>query len=257
MPLGALSGNPAGYDNLGAAMKAIVTGHSRGLGAAIAAELLQRGVAVLGLARRPNASLQARFPQLLTQHAIDLADTSALLAWLETRAPADFLRGEDIIFLVNNAATVQPMGSLDKLPAATLAQALALNISAPLLLAGAVAAADAAQRRILHISSGAGRDAFDGWSAYCSAKAALDHHARAAALARRPGLRICSLAPGVFDTDMQAEIRATEDHLFPLRERFLELLRDGQLVGAAVGASRVVDFLMADDFGVAPTAALR
>ena len=48
-------------------IKAIVTGHSRGLGAAIATCLLEQGVQVLGIARSENAALAARFPQAFTQ----------------------------------------------------------------------------------------------------------------------------------------------------------------------------------------------
>ena len=52
-------------------MKAIVTGHTKGLGAAIAAELLERGIPVLGLARGRAATASA----LLTQIEVDLSDT--------------------------------------------------------------------------------------------------------------------------------------------------------------------------------------
>ena len=46
-------------------IKAIVTGHSRGLGAAITNELLARDIAVLGLARRPHPGLAVAYPQTL------------------------------------------------------------------------------------------------------------------------------------------------------------------------------------------------
>ncbi|WP_207209526.1 SDR family NAD(P)-dependent oxidoreductase [Frigidibacter mobilis] len=61
---------------------AIVTGHSRGLGAAIAAELLGRGARVLGLARQGNPALAAAYPEALTEVALDLADPAALAEWL-------------------------------------------------------------------------------------------------------------------------------------------------------------------------------
>ena len=60
------------------ATKAIVTGHSRGLGAAIAGELLERGIPVLGLARRGNAELAAQHGDRLAEVVIDLADSTAL-----------------------------------------------------------------------------------------------------------------------------------------------------------------------------------
>ena len=71
-------------------MKAIVTGHTRGLGEAIAAELLGRGIAVFGLARTRSATLAARFPQLLTQLEIDLSDSITVGHWLSSGVLEDF-----------------------------------------------------------------------------------------------------------------------------------------------------------------------
>jgi len=238
-------------------MKAIVSGHSRGLGAAIAADLLVRGVAVMGLARRPNTVLQARFPQLLVQQALDLADTAALLEWLQGPALRDFLGTDDGVVLVNNAGVVHPVGALAQLEPAAIAAAVAINVSAPLMLASALAAHPCRERRILHVSSGAGRDAYAGWGVYCATKAALDHHARATAQEHRPGLRICSVAPGVIDTDMQAELRAATPDRFALREQFHALQRDGHLETPEDCAARLVAFLLAAQFGATPVAALR
>lgn len=237
-------------------MKVIVSGHSRGLGAAIAAELLARGIAVLGLARQPNAVLQTAFPALLKQHDIDLADTAALQAWLHGPGLPDFIDPGDDAMLINNAGTVHPMGALGQLPIADIGMAVALNVTAPLMLAAAFAAQKCRQHRILHISSGAGRDAYPGWGVYCATKAALDHHARATAQDQSAGVRICSLAPGVIDTDMQADLRAVAVERFPLREDFHAMRRDGRLSTPAACAARLVDFAMAADFGVMPVAAL-
>ena len=60
-------------------MKAMVTGSSRGLGAAMVAQLLARGIEVLGLARQPSeATSHPRY----THVTLDLADTDALERWL-------------------------------------------------------------------------------------------------------------------------------------------------------------------------------
>jgi benzil reductase ((S)-benzoin forming) len=240
-------------------MKAIVTGHTRGLGAAIAANLLARHVSVLGVSRKRNAELEARFPGALQQHAVDLADPAALTRWLDGGALHRFIAGDTRLLLINNAGTVQPVGPVDTQPAAAIAFAVGLNVTAPLMLAGAVAAAgrDAEDVRILHVSSGAARNPYPGWSVYCATKAALDQHARAVALDRTPRVRICSLAPGVIDTDMQSTIRATPLERFPLRERFDGLKRDGQLASPAACAARLVDYLLSERFGQMPVADLR
>ena len=224
--------------------KVIVTGHTRGLGAAIAAELKARGLAVLGLARGRSALAG------IEQAEVDMADPAALQAWLAGPALRDFLAGADAVYLVNNAGVVTPVGPLAAQEPAAVLQAVMLNVGAPLALAAAfVQAAPGATRHILHISSGAGRNAYPGWAVYCATKAALDQHARAIQLDGDPRVLAVSLAPGVIDTDMQAAIRATPDANFPLRERFVELKDTGGLTSPEDCARNLADYLLAPGFG--------
>lgn len=239
-------------------IKAILTGHTKGLGAALAQHLLERAIPVLGLARTTSPELIREFPSLCVQTAIDLGNTHDLATWLGTAALRDYLDGCQTILLLNNAGMVQPVGALHQQDPLAVATAVSLNVAAPLMLAAAVVGATSGkQRRILHISSGAASSAYPGWSVYCATKAALDHHARAVALDAGEGVRICSLAPGVIDTAMQAEIRGTPDERFPLRQRFIDLKSDGQLVSPADCAARVIDYLLADGFGNRPVDDLR
>ncbi|HIV71125.1 MAG TPA: SDR family oxidoreductase [Candidatus Aquabacterium excrementipullorum] len=239
--------------------QAIVTGHSRGLGEAIAADLLGRGIAVLGLSRATNEALAGRYPGLLQQTALDLADTAHLQAWLQAGTLARFTEGAERVLLVNNAGVVQPMGAAGILDAAQLAQAVALSVTAPLLLANALVAStdDKVQRRVLHVSSGAARKPYAGWSVYCATKAALDMHARASQLDEVPGLLISSVAPGVIDTEMQSDIRAASEDDFPLRARFEALKREGQLESPVEVAHKLVDHLLSPAFGVEAVVDLR
>lgn len=238
---------------------AIVTGHSRGLGAAIAETLLDRGARVLGLARHANADLARRFGTRLQQVPIDLADAGALSAWLAGDTLQAFLADAPRILLINNAGSLQPVGPLGSQDNAAIARTVALNVTAPLMLSNALLAASptASDRRILHVSSGVGRRPLPGWSVYCATKAAIDHHARTVATDRFTGLRIASVAPGVVDTDMQAEIRATSLDRFPLRERFDLLKRNGELISPQACAQRVVEHLLSAQFGREPVADLR
>lgn len=232
--------------------KAIVTGHTRGLGAAIAAELQARGIAVLGLARgrSPLAGIE--------QAEVDLADPAALQAWLAGDALRAYLLDADDAFLVNNAGVVTPVGPLPAQDPADVLRAVTLNVAAPLALAAAfVRAAPQAARRILHVSSGAARNAYPGWAVYCATKAALDHHARAVLLDGDVRVRACSLAPGVIDTDMQAAIRATPSSDFPLRQRFVDLKEGGALDAPAECARKLADYLLAPGFGSEPVDDLR
>ena len=232
--------------------KAIVTGHTRGLGAAVAAELQARGVAVLGLARgrSPLAGID--------QVEVDMADPAALQAWLAGAALREFLAGASQALLVNNAGVVTPVGPLAAQDPAEVLRAASLNVGAPLALAAAFAqAAPQAERRILHVSSGAARNAYPGWTVYCATKAALDQHARAVLLDGDVRVRACSLAPGVIDTDMQAAIRATPDANFPMRELFVALKEGGALDSPEDCAKKLADYLLAPGFGSEPVDDLR
>jgi benzil reductase ((S)-benzoin forming) len=239
-------------------MKAIVTGHTKGLGAAIAQELLERGIPVLGLARGSSQELDARFAGLLKQVEIDLSSSAALAAWLAEPDLREYLDGGATALLVNNAGVVMPIGPLHEQDPVDVMRAVALNVAGPLALSAAVVrASPGAERRILHISSGAGRNAYPGWSVYCATKAALDHHARAVALDGDERVRVCSLAPGVIDTGMQAQIRATPEQDFPMRERFVQLKAEGALRSPEDCARAVVGYLLAPIFGQKPVDDLR
>ena len=231
-------------------MKAIVTGHTRGLGAAIAGELMGRGVAVLGLARAKAGELAGRYPGLLQEIELDLSDTAALGALLAGPALARYLSGCGTALLVNNAGVVSPVGPLHEQDPAAVVRAVSLNVAAPMALAAAVVrAAGDAEKRILHISSGAARNAYPGWSVYCATKAALDQHARAVELDGDRRVKAVSLAPGVIDTGMQAEIRATPEQRFPMRERFVQMKSQGALTPPDECARAIVDYLLGARFG--------
>lgn len=240
-------------------IRAIVTGHTRGLGAALAEQLLARDIAVLGLSRSRHASLKQRFPTLLEEAELALADTARVAEWLATDALRAFVSGADTVLLINNAGMVQPIGPIEGQDVGDIATAVSLNVATPLMLASAIAAASphASDRRIVHISSGAARNAYAGWSIYCSTKAALDHHARAVSLDANRALRICSLAPGVIDTNMQAEIRGTGVEQFPMREKFEDLKRSGQLSTPEQCAAQLLDYALSDAFGETPVADIR
>jgi benzil reductase ((S)-benzoin forming) len=134
-----------------------------------------------------------------------------------------------------------------------------VNVAAALMFSTAfvTVAEHGRDRRILHVSSGAARNAYAGWSVYCATKAALDHHARAVTLDKTPRLRISSVAPGVIDTDMQAEVRATTDDKLPSRPRFVDMKREGRLISPDQAGRKLVELLLSDTFGDEPVTELR
>ena len=233
----------------------IVTGASRGLGLAIAEQLLARPDArLLTIARRPNAALASERLEQWTQDLAQPLDVSARLdRWLRSLDGASFDRAT----LINNAGVASPPGPLDAAEAADLSNALRVGLEAPLLLTATFLRATRgwrAERKVLNVSSGLGRRAMAGTAAYCAAKAGMDHFSRAAAL---EGAAIVSLAPGIIDTDMQAQLRGSDPAAFPDRERFVQLKTSGALDSPAQGAAKLLAYLDRADFGAEPVADVR
>ena len=232
----------------------LITGHSHGLGAALAAAWLQHGARVIGLARSTNPALAATYPGQLHETAIDLTDPQAVLAFTRSDTFRHTCQQAATLWLFNNAGTVVPSAPLGAQPDDAIPHALNLNITAPLLLANAVLAhaRDREHVRIVHISSGAARKPYPGWSIYGASKAALDRHAADAAA---EGVRIVSLAPGVVDTAMQAGMRV--DAAFPLRDQFAALHADGKLQSASDTAAKILAYCQSDQFAREPIADIR
>lgn len=155
---------------------------------------------------------------------------------------------------------IAPLSASD---AADLANALRVGLEAPMLLTAAFLAATESwtvPRKVLNISSGLGRRAMASQAAYCAAKAGMDHFTRCVALdeAIKPhGAKVCSLAPGVIDTDMQVQLRGADPAAFPDRQNFANLKTGGQLTSPADAATRVLAWLERADFGTNPVADVR
>lgn len=215
--------------------KAIVTGHSKGLGAALAAQLEAGGYEVLGVSRSAGAT-------------VNLSSPGAVRDWLEAGHLSGFLADATDLILINNAGTVGPIAFAGRQELAEIEQAINVNITAPLMLTDAVISARPAgvPLRVAHISSGAGRRPHPTWSTYCATKAAIDMHATALAAERLDGVRVASIAPGVVDTGMQELIRGAD---FPGRERFQALKDEGQLSSPEGAARQILTLLNRADFG--------
>jgi benzil reductase ((S)-benzoin forming) len=236
----------------------ILTGASRGMGLAMAMQLLAPDRHLLCISRRASDELAEQASKMgapLTQWTQDLADTTGsrqrLQAWLE---------GLDTKTLKS--------APLDDCPPEDLANALRVGLEAPMQLTAAFLHATGAwvdggwrgPRKVLNISSGLGRNAMAAQAPYCAAKAGMDHFTRCSALdeaQREHGARLVSLAPGVIDTDMQSQLRAGDPAAFPDRGRFVDLQRQGQLASPDTAAQRVLGWLERADFGEKPVADVR
>jgi NAD(P)-dependent dehydrogenase (short-subunit alcohol dehydrogenase family) len=249
----------------------ILTGASRGLGAAMAEQLLEPETTLLCMSRgsHPTLSVEAaRRGATLIEWPQDLADAAAVVPALSS-----WLGGIDAkrlahAVLINNAAIIPTPGATDDAELPELLSALRVGLEAAVLLTAVFLRATRtwpADRRVLHISSGLGRRAMAGSAVYCATKAGMDHHARAVALdeehraatGRGAAARIVSLAPGVIDTDMQRQLRGADPATFAHHETFAQLHERGQLTSPDDAARAVLAYLWRKDFCSSPVADVR
>lgn len=237
---------------------AIVTGTSRGLGEATALALVRGGWRVLGLART-SACPELRDAAAYHHALIDLSQVEALDAAVDAGllevVGAPLARAARVA-LVNNAARLGPVGPATTLRATDLTRHWALNVAAPVRLAGALlrAVPDGLPLRIVNVSSGAATHAVPGWTAYCSGKAglALASAVLAAEVEAYPDLAgrdlaVVDYAPNVVATRMQEELRSYDLGTFPGRARFVGLHERGELVAPEGPAAEIAALLERDD----------
>ncbi len=244
----------------------VLTGASRGMGRAMAEQLLKSDRVMLAISRKPDYALSTvaekigmRMFQWANDVGHDLSVGTRLEAWLAQFAQERITTAT----LINNACLLGPTGPIDGAGALDLTATVRVGLDAPMQLTAAFLRATRAwstQRRVLNISSGAGRRPVAGWTAYCTVKAGLDMFSRGVAEDEKQmpnPARIVALAPGVIDTDMQGAIRAIDPAVFPSHQRFLELKSGGQLSTPTDAARHCLAYLERADFGSQPVADVR
>ena len=244
----------------------IITGASKGMGFAMARQLLDQKHRLLCISRSASAALASaalRTRCELTQWTDDLCDPLPVATRLKTWLQSQVLHDMTSATLINNAGVIPPLVPLHESDPVELVQAIRVGLEAPLAMSATFLAATrpwSATRRVLNISSGLGRRPMASQSAYCAAKAGLDHFTRCMALDEAlevNGARVCSLAPGVIDTDMQAQLRNASLASFPDQAGFSQLKSEGHLTSADEAASRVLAWLHCSNFGKQPVADVR
>lgn len=244
----------------------IITGASRGLGLAMAERLLADHHFVIGISRSANESLASRALELggtLDQWQLDLEHGAQAGALLEQRLVILNADSFASVTLINNAGVIPSITPLSDADSTDLARALRIGLEAPMLLTAAFLRATQSwsiPKKVLNISSGLGRRAMASQAPYCAAKAGMDHFTRCLALeeALKPnGAKVCSLAPGVIDTDMQVQLRGAPASSFPDHSSFVSLKVNGQLTSPEDAAALVLAFLARVDFGSKPVADIR
>lgn len=234
----------------------IITGASKGIGLALLKQLQAEGKKVIGLAR----TIPTEAKKFV---AVDLTETEKLPTIIAEII--EEYKDKAISFtLMNNAGTVEPIGLMGTVDNGAITDALTINLTAPIILSNAFIgelASFTGSKKIINISSGAGRSTYEGWGVYCTTKAGLDHYSRVVAVEQATEenpVNIVAIAPGIIDTDMQQTIRSSNEGAFPLIDRFVDYKAQGLLSSPDETARKLIKFMKEADFNkVGPIADIR
>jgi NAD(P)-dependent dehydrogenase (short-subunit alcohol dehydrogenase family) len=237
---------------------ALVTGAGRGIGRAVALGLGGAGARVVLLARTAEQLQQTR--GLLRGQGVPDGRISTAPADLADeqdrgRAVAAVLAAGRVDILVNNAATVEPLGPTAAITAADLRLAFEVNVIAPAALTAACLPGmlDAGWGRVVNVSSGivASPAGMIRGNAYAATKAALEAHTvNLAAELAGTGVTVNVYRPGSVDTAMQAWIRSqAPGRIGALHERFNRSYAEGTLITPGHSAAGLLARLATEDTG--------
>jgi gluconate 5-dehydrogenase len=183
---------------------AVVTGASRGIGAACASALRDQGAHVIGVSRSPCEieGVKSRIADLAQPKAAQEIATALL---------ADF----GCVDILVNCAGVTLNRRTGRLTVPDIEQVMALNAITPMVLAASLAApmVDKGAGSIIGVSSISAVRGFPYQAAYAGSKGALDAYTRSLAAEWGPGgVRVNAVAPGLIITDMWAQAK-TDAHV--------------------------------------------
>jgi benzil reductase ((S)-benzoin forming) len=226
----------------------VLTGVSRGLGAALFDQFVGHGDRMLAVGRGFTpaqlrlAAANADRVRLLT---VDLADFTRIPDRTVLR---DFLEAdsEAPAVLVHNAAVVEPLGAIGTVSAAEIASA-AVNLTAAMVVTNAFLAARQPGRpaRILFVSSRAAQVAKEGQATYCASKSGGEMFFESVAREAEadPWLRVVTVRTPAMDTGMQAAVRTAPG--LPDRDHFIGRYQRGELADpAAIARGIIADHLV-------------
>ncbi len=210
----------------------LITGASRGLGAAAALEAARQGIHLVINAR--NAAKLEAVASACREHGVqaiaipgDISEPETARRMVQTASEA-FGRIDAVI---HNAGILPPIAPIAQADLAAWETNWRVNLLAAVaLLKESLPLLRESRGRAVLVSSGAAIHPYPTWGAYCASKAALNH--LTAVLAKEePDITALAFRPGIVDTDMQAQIREQGAGVMPpeLHKKFLTYQREGRL----------------------------
>jgi NAD(P)-dependent dehydrogenase (short-subunit alcohol dehydrogenase family) len=201
--------------------KVVITGVSRGLGRALADELIRRDCHVAGCARSEDAisELASLYGPPHHWRAVDVADWASVKSWAE-RVERDF-GVPDLI--LNNAALVNRNAALWEVPPEEFSRVIDVNIKGVFHVIRAFAPAMIGRQAgvIVNFSSGWGRSVSPEVAPYCATKWAVEGLTRALAEELPSGMAAIPLNPGIINTPMLQSCFGAGAGSYPTPEQWI------------------------------------
>ncbi len=207
----------------------IITGVSSGLGRAIFDALFEKDIHIFAISRRFTAEqfeLQ-NGRKNITLITCDLSQNEQVMQCADTlmKTLLDFKE----VAYINNAFTIDPIGSIGEISADQIRDAIQTNSTSAIVLINAVCALKkASSLTFIDITSGAAKTPIEGWAVYCASKAMMKMFFSVLAKQSKtdPRISVHEFEPGVIDTNMQKKIRSAQ---FPSVRVFNILKESGKL----------------------------
>lgn len=244
-------------------MKAyIITGASRGIGKALAEQLLQPDNIIYCISRSINGNLEelsAAKKSTLNYYAYDLNELTGIDSLMETIIAS--IKEQDnlkVIYLINNAGILAPVIPIEQCKPQQIIENISINLIAPMLLTSLFIALTkelTVDKRVMNISSGSAKFLLPNQSCYSTAKAGIDSFSKSIHIEQQHvanPVKISSVYPGMIDTQMQAEIRSTSKKDFPDVDQFIQIEENGLLQTPDFTATKLLELLESDHFGQSP-----
>lgn len=206
----------------------ILVGFSKGLGKAIFERLLKN----LTLGEIELLALGRNTKNLPIYDAVTYMEADLLKdnCWdsLSKHLPSN----ASVLDVIINASVIEPIAAVGSLSGVQLDNAVKVNYISPLKLINQLVSYQQKHHfalNIFNITSGASSKAIDGWSLYCSTKAALRMFLDVTYAESIGGMNLTHIDPGVIDTDMQRTIRSKSEKEMKNVQQFRELNKSNQL----------------------------
>ena len=148
---------------------------------------------------------------------------------------------KEIIF-INNAGSILPVNKIGALNNDEIISSVNLNYIAPALIANMLLNLKEVSIKVLNISSGAANSPVDGWSTYCSAKAAskMFFDVLSFEVKNKKDYSVNQIDPGIIDTKIQCQIRNLSKDIFPKVNEFIEFKNSKKLLNPNDAALKII-----------------